>query len=49
MKVLITGSGGFVGRHLTEFLSKKNIFIYALINKTKVKKKKKCFLYKKQY
>ena len=40
MKVLITGAGGFVGNHLTEFLSKKNIFIYALINKTRLKKKK---------
>lgn len=47
MKVLITGSSGFVGRHLTEFLSEKNIFIYALINKTKVKKKKNVFYIKK--
>ncbi len=47
MKVLITGAGGFVGNHLTEFLSKKNIFIYALINKTRLKKKRNVTYIKK--
>ncbi len=47
MRVLITGAGGFVGKHLTEFLSKKNILIYALINNNKIKKKRNITYIKK--
>ena len=45
MKVLITGSSGFVGRHLTEFLSENNIFTPILsLNKSKVNVLIKCLL-----
>ncbi len=47
MKVLVTGAGGFVGRNLIKFLSKNNIYVYALINKSNGENKKKIFYIKK--
>ena len=35
MKILLTGSAGFIGSSLLKFLSKKNFKIYAIYNKSK--------------
>ena len=35
MRILVTGSAGFVGKNLLNYLSKKKIKIFALYNKTK--------------
>jgi len=40
-KILITGSSGFIGRELVKKLLKKNVYLYLLINKKKLKIKSK--------
>ena len=35
-KILITGGSGFIGKHLINFLKKKNVEIFAIENKNKV-------------
>jgi len=40
-KVLITGSTGFLGKNILNFLIKKNFKIYDILRLNKKKKKKK--------
>ena len=36
-KVIVTGSGTFMGNHIANFLLKKGFFVYFLYNNTKPK------------
>lgn len=42
--ILLTGSTGFIGSHVLNFLLKKNISVCALVRKKKQPKKKKIFI-----
>lgn len=59
MKILITGAAGFIGFHLSNFLLRKNFYVYGIdnlnnyydinlkISRLKILKQKKNFFFKK--
>ena len=47
MKILITGSAGFIGFHLHSYLKKKNLKFMVVIIYPQYQKKHKKFVYKR--